>query len=186
MKGFTIWFSGPGSADRNYLARMIEESLLERGIKVELIAEESAGAALFEGLGSSREDREIAAGRAAYVCQLLTRNDVIAIVSIESPFKETRDEVREYLGNSCEVHVKGEAPAGEAPAGEAPVGGIFEEPTKPEVVVSMEEDGEDKCTSAIIRTLELMKLIPAEETSTDYSSDEEEKITKRLKDLGYI
>jgi adenylylsulfate kinase len=176
MKGFTIWFTGPGSADRNYLARMVEESLLERGIKVELIAEESAGAALFEGIGSSQEEREIAAGRAAYVSQLLTRNDVISIVSIDSPYSGTRDEVRDFLGSFCEVHVKGELPEG------CP----FEEPSKPEVVVSMDEDGEDKCTSSIVRTLELMKLIPAEETSAEYSSDEEEKITKRLKDLGYI
>jgi adenylylsulfate kinase-like enzyme len=175
MKGFTLWFTGPDRSDRNYLARMVEESLLERGIKVELLAEESAGMTLFGGLDESKEGRETAAERAAYVSELLARNDVIAIASVDCPRNEIRDAAREALGKKfCEVYAKGAAAEG------------FEEPAKPEVLVSMEDDGEDACVSTIIRTLEVLKLIPADEASGVYSDDEEEKITKRLKDLGYI
>jgi|GEM_PF-3182489 len=175
MKGFTVWFTGPAQSDRNYLARMVEESLLERGIRVELIDDESAGKVLFEGLGGSPEDREMAVARAAHVSEMLARNEVIALVSLDAPYREARESAREMLGDFCEILVKGDAG-----------GETFEEPAKPEVLVDMQADGEDQCVTTIVRTLELLKLIPADETSAEYSGDEEEKITKRLKDLGYI
>ena len=175
MKGFTLWFTGPNRSDRTYLARMIEENLLERGIKVELIEEEGSGRELFQGLGDTPDERETAANRAAAVSTMLTRNDVISIVSVDSPARAAREEIRERLDRFYEVYVK-------SGAGDEP----FEEPEKPEVVADLEGDGEDACAGAVVRTLELLKLIPADETIGEYSGDEEEKITKRLKDLGYI
>ena len=43
--------------------------------------------------------------RIGWVCEMLARNGVIAVVAAISPFRATRDEVLERLGRVVEVHV---------------------------------------------------------------------------------
>jgi hypothetical protein len=62
----------------------------------------------------------------------------------------------------------------------------YEAPEKPEVLVHTAKETVDESVAKIIRTLELMGLIPAAECATQYSEEEEEEIKKRLRDLGYI
>ena len=61
----------------------------------------------------------------------------------------------------------------------------YEEPEKPEIIVDTDREDIDQSVNKILKTLELLKYIPAVSTM-EYSSDEEEKIKERLKALGYI
>lgn len=61
---------------------------------------------LSKGLGFSKEDRETHNKRIIYVCKLLTRNGVNAIVSLISPYRSTRAYAREQLPKFVEVYVK--------------------------------------------------------------------------------
>ncbi|HPM75541.1 MAG TPA: adenylyl-sulfate kinase [bacterium] len=198
-KGFTIWFTGLSGSGKSTLAQMVEETLLERGLNVEVLDGDVVRTNLSKGLGFSKEDRDINIRRIGFVCNLLTRNGVAAIAAAISPYKAIRDENRALIGRFVEVYceapmdtlverdVKGlykKALAGEI-KGFTGVDDPYEAPVNPEVVVKTAAESVVESHDKIIRTLELMGYIPADENA-DYSADEEEKIKKRLKDLGYL
>lgn len=200
MQGFTLWFTGLSGSGKSTLAKRVEEILLERGMKVEVLDGDVVRTNLSKGLGFSKEDRDINIRRIGFVCNLLTRNDVVAIGSAISPYKAIRDENRKLIGRFVEVYckcplevlserdVKGlykKAMAGEI-KGFTGVDDPYEAPENPEVTVETDKEGVDESVNKIIRTLELMAFIPADETEEEYSEEEEEKIKQRLRDLGYI
>ncbi|HPQ70130.1 MAG TPA: adenylyl-sulfate kinase [bacterium] len=198
-KGFTVWFTGLSGSGKSTLAQMVEETLLERGMNVEVLDGDVVRTNLSKGLGFSKEDRDINIRRIGFVCNLLTRNGVAAIAAAISPYKAIRDENRALIGRFVEVYceapmdtlverdVKGlykKALAGEI-KGFTGVDDPYEAPVNPEIVVNTAAESVVESHDKIIRTLELMGYIPADENA-DYSEEEEEKIKKRLKDLGYL
>src|SRR5436309_9039221 len=104
--GFTIWFTGLSGAGKSTLSEVIEQRLKERGRKVEVLDGDVIRTNLNKGLGFSREDRDTNIKRIAFVCSLLTRNDVICISAAISPYSDTRDWARKEIGNFVEVYVK--------------------------------------------------------------------------------
>lgn len=199
MKGFTLWFTGLSGSGKSTLAKKVQEILLERGMKVELLDGDVVRTNLSKGLGFSKEDRDTNIRRIGFVCHLLTRNDVVAIAAAISPYKTIRDENRKLIGRFVEVYckcpievlkerdVKGlyeKAITGEIPNFTG-ISDPYEPPDNPEIVVETDKETVQQSVDKIIRTLELMGLIPPAPQS-DYTPEEEEKIKKRLKDLGYI
>jgi adenylyl-sulfate kinase len=200
MKGFTLWFTGLPCSGKSTLAKKVEEILLERGVKVELLDGDEVRTNLSKGLGFSKEDRDTNIKRIGYVCKLLSRNGVAAIAAAISPYKAVRDEVRNSIDNFVEVYVK--APVDvlkerdvkgmykKALAGEIKnftgVDDPYEEPDNPEILIESDKESVEESTSKIIRTLELMGLVPGASAESEYSQEEEEKIKARLKDLGYL
>lgn len=200
MKGFTLWFTGLSGSGKSTVARQVEEILLERGMKVEMLDGDVVRTNLSKGLGFSKEDRDTNIRRIGFVCNLLTRNEVVAIAAAISPYKAIRDENRKLIGKFVEVYckcpievlterdVKGlykKALAGEI-KGFTGVDDPYEAPDNPEVTIETDTESEEESVNKIIRTLELMSLIPAAEVEDEYSEEEEEKIKQRLRDLGYI
>jgi len=199
MKGFTLWFTGLSGSGKSTLARKVEEVLLERGMSVEVLDGDIIRTNLSRGLGYSKEDRDTNIRRIGFVCNLLTRNDVVAIAAAIAPYDEIRKENRQLIGNYVEVYCK--CPIEElsrrdvkglyakALKGEIKnftgVSDPYEEPLDAEVIVETDRETEDESAAKIIKTLEITGHIPADATS-DYSEDEEEQIKARLKDLGYI
>jgi len=200
MKGFTLWFTGLSGSGKSTLAHKVEEILLERGMKVEVLDGDVVRQNLSKGLGYSKEDRDTNIRRIGWVCHLLTRNDVVAIASAISPYKEIREENRRLIGRFVEVYCKAglEAlkkrdPKGlyeKALRGEVKnftgVDDPYEPPDNPEIICETDKESVEESVNKIIRTLEMMGYIPAGDLSGDYSPEEEQKIKKRLKDLGYI
>jgi adenylyl-sulfate kinase len=195
-----LWFTGLSGSGKTTLARRAEETLLERGMKVEVLDGDLVRTNLSKGLGYSKEDRDTNIRRVGFVCHLLTRNDVVAIAACISPYREVRDENRRLLGRFVEVYCKCPLEAlkardakglyAKAERGEIPnftgVSDPYEEPLNPEVIVETDQETEDESAGKIIRTLELMGLIPAWEEEQEYSEEEEAKIKERLRSLGYI
>ena len=200
MKGFTLWFTGMSGSGKTTLARKVEEILLERGMKVEVLDGDIIRQHLSKGLGFSKEDRDENIRRIGWVCHILTRNDVVAIASAISPYKKIREENRELIGRFVEVYckcpievLKERDPKGlyaKALRGEIKnftgIDDPYEPPDNPEIICETDKESVEESVNKIIRTLELMCYIPPVDTSEDYSPEEEEKIKKRLKDLGYI
>jgi len=200
MKGFTIWFTGLSGSGKSTLANMVEGILLERGMKVEILDGDIVRTNLSKGLGFSQEDRDINIRRIGFVCHLLTRNDVVAIAAAISPYKAIRDENRKLIDRFVEVYcrcsidaLKERDPKGlyeKALKGEIKnftgISDPYEAPQNPEVVVDTDKEGVEESAGRIIRTLELMGYIPAEDADTDYSEEEEEKIKTRIKERGDI
>lgn len=200
MKGFTLWFTGLSGSGKSTLARNIEETLLERGMNVEVLDGDEIRENLSKGLTFSKEDRDINIRRIGYVAKLLSRNGVAAITAAISPYKAIRDEVRDSHDRFVEVYV--EAPIDvlterdtkglykKALSGEIKnftgISDPYEAPENPEIVVNTATETVEESANKILRTLELMQYVPGEAVGAEYSEEEEEKIKARLKDLGYI
>src|SRR4029453_16261750 len=98
QKGFTLWFTGLSGAGKTTLARLVEAELKARGHKVEVLDGDVVRTNLSKGLGFSKEDRDTNIRRIGFVCNLLARNDVVAIAAAISPYRDVRDKVRREMG----------------------------------------------------------------------------------------
>ncbi len=172
-KGFTLWFTGLSGAGKSTLANLIAADLRARGMKVEILDGDVVRTNLSKGLGFSKEDRDTNIRRIGWVCEVLSRNGVVAIAAAISPYREVRDELRGKIANFVEVYV--EAPIDvlaerdvkglykKALAGEIKnftgVSDPYEPPLNPEIV----------CNSA-----------------TETVEQSRAKIMSRLAELGYL
>ena len=103
--GFTIWFTGLSGAGKSTLSEIIERELRRRGKRVEVLDGDVVRTNLSKGLGFSKEDRDTNIRRIGWVCEVLSRNDVVAISAAISPYREIRDEIRANIGRFVEVFV---------------------------------------------------------------------------------
>jgi len=104
-KGFTVWLTGLSGAGKTTTARLLEEQLRRFGAKVEVLDGDTVRTHLSKGLGFSKEDRDENIRRIGFVCELLSRNGVIAIAAAISPYRAVRDEVRARIPNFVEIHL---------------------------------------------------------------------------------
>ncbi|MDX2229799.1 MAG: adenylyl-sulfate kinase [Leptolyngbyaceae cyanobacterium bins.349] len=103
--GLTVWFTGLSGAGKTTISQHVYESLYTSGYKVELLDGDLVRQTLTKGLGFSQADREENIRRIGFVAHLLTRNDVIVLVSAISPYRAVRDQVRQQIGAFIEVYV---------------------------------------------------------------------------------
>ena len=168
LQGVTIWLTGLPSSGKSTIARILERRFRKDGLKTELLDGDVVRTHLTKGLGFSREDRDLNVKRIGFVCQLLTRNGVIAIASAVSPYREARDFNRRLIGNFVEVYVKASAKTCEsrdvkglyqkARAGEIKgftgIDAPYEEPLQAEVVCETESETPDQSADKIIQVLQ--------------------------------
>jgi adenylyl-sulfate kinase len=103
--GFTIWFTGLSGSGKSTIAHILEGELRERGHKVEVLDGDVVRTHLSKGLGFSKEDRDTNILRIGWVCEVLSRNDVVAIAAAISPYRDIRDQIRANVGRFVEVYV---------------------------------------------------------------------------------
>lgn len=177
--GFTLWFTGLSGAGKSTISQIIYQRLKEAGAKVELLDGDTVRTHLSKGLGFSKEDRDTNIRRIGFVCELLSRNGVIAIVAAISPYRAVRDEVRSRIPKFVEVHVdcpievlagrdvKGlykKALAGEIPAFTG-VSDPYEPPLHPEVTVNSSSEPPEESARKVWATLEELGLIRFDRSS---------------------
>lgn len=173
--GCTLWFTGLSGSGKSTLSQLVASRLRELGARVEVLDGDVVRTLLCHGLGFSREDREENIRRIGFVCELLSRNGVIAIAAAISPYRAGRDELRKRIPNFVEVHmncpveiliqrdVKGlykKALAGEI----AQFSGIsdpYEPPISPEVTIDSSTDSLESSLAAILHRLMELGIIPA-------------------------
>jgi adenylyl-sulfate kinase len=103
--GVTVWFTGLSGSGKTTVSRIVVERLRDLGRRVERLDGDELRATLSADLGFSREDRDANIRRIGWVCGLLNRNGVDAVVAAISPYRATRDEVRSLLPAFVEVHL---------------------------------------------------------------------------------
>ena len=104
--GVTVWFTGLSGAGKSTIATELAKILRRQGYKVEVLDGDIVRKSLTRDLGFSRADRDENIRRIGFVADLLTRNGVIVLVSVISPYRDVREEVRHQIGNFIEVYVK--------------------------------------------------------------------------------
>ena len=172
-KGFTLWFTGMSGAGKSTISAILEKRLREAGANVEVLDGDEVRTHLSKGLGFSKEDRDTNIRRIGWVCELLSRNGVIAIAAAISPYRAVRDEVRARIADFVEVYV--ECPVEvlaerdvkglykKALAGEISqftgVSDPYEPPLHPEVVVNSSTETPEDSAQRIWVTLERLGFI---------------------------
>jgi adenylylsulfate kinase len=160
-------------AGKSTVSQVVYERLKAAGAKVELLDGDVVRTHLSRGLGFSKEDRDTNIRRIGFVCELLTRNGVIAIVAAISPYRDVRDEVRARIGSFVEVYVtapievlaerdvKGlykKALAGEI-ASFTGVSDPYEPPLNPEITIDSSTECVDESVARVWSKLREMRLI---------------------------
>ena len=172
-QGFTLWFTGMSVAGKSTIARLMEDRFRAYEAKVEVLDGDEVRTYLSKGLGFSKEHRDENIRRIGYVCELLSRNGVIAMAAAISPYRAVRDEVRARIPNFVEVYV--ECPLEtltqrdvkglykQALAGAIPqftgVSDPYEPPLHPEVTVHSSSQTPEESADRIWATLEHLGLI---------------------------
>ena len=179
-KGFTLWFTGMSGSGKSTVSHLLEKRLRSLGGKVEVLDGDVVRTHLSKGLGFSKEDRDTNIKRIGFVCQLLSRNGVIAVAAAISPYRETRDWVRSQVEHFVEVYarcpleklverdVKGlykKALAGEIKEFTG-VSDPYEEPLQPEVIIDAHLETPEESADKIWAKLEELGLLTLDGRST--------------------
>jgi len=174
-KGVVIWLTGLSGAGKTTIARALQPVLASRGLGVELLDGDVVRKELSPDLAFSKADREAHARRVVYLCKLLSRNGVVSIVSLISPYREFRAFARDQIGDAFfEVFVKASLdacikrdPKGlykKALAGEIKdMTGLqdpYEEPINPELVVTTENETVEESVQKIVTRLGDLGYLP--------------------------
>ena len=172
--GCTLWFTGLSGSGKSTLSQLVTARLRALGSKVEVLDGDITRTLLCQGLGFSREDREENIRRIGFVCELLSRNDVIAIAAAISPYRASRDELRKRIPNFIEIHmscpvevlikrdVKGlykKALAGEIKQFTG-ISDPYESPIAPEVTIDSSSETIESSVTKILRRLEELQIVP--------------------------
>jgi adenylyl-sulfate kinase len=166
--GVTLWFTGLSGAGKSTISEILERELRAAGRKVEVLDGDVVRTHLSKGLGFSKEDRDTNIRRIGWVCEVLSRNDVVAIAAAISPYRSVRDEVRErHAGRFVEIFidvplevaierdVKGlykKALAGEI-KGFTGVDDPYEPPLDPELVIHTDQETPQQSAERILAAL---------------------------------
>lgn len=171
--GCTLWFTGMSGSGKSTLSGLLAARLRAMGARVELIDGDVVRTQLSRGLGFSKEDREENIRRIGFVCELLSRNGVIAIAAAISPYRAGRDEWRSRIPNFIEIYmhcplevlverdVKGlykKALAGEIPNFTG-ISDPYESPLAPEITIDSSKQSPEESVAAILRVLEDREMI---------------------------
>jgi len=105
-EGLTIWLTGLPSAGKTTIALGVAERLVQHGYRVEVLDGDVFRRSLCDDLGYSASDRNENVRRVGFVAHLLSRNGIVAVCALISPYQAARDEVRAlHEGRFFEVHV---------------------------------------------------------------------------------
>ncbi len=198
-KGFTLWFTGLSGAGKTTVSEIVAEKLRSRGHKVELLDGDIIRTNLSKGLGFSKEDRDTNIRRIGFVCDLLSRNGVVAIAAAISPYETIRRENRELIGNYVEVFVDCDLDTlierdvkglyKKALAGEIKnftgIDDPYEAPEDAEIQIHSNNETVDESVDIVMRRLEELGFTNSQ-PEDGYSEDEEAAVAARLEALGYI
>jgi len=170
QKGFTLWMTGLPGSGKSTLANLLKTRFEEKYDRnVEILDGDEVRKGLSRDLGLSRTDREEHARRVSYLAKVLSRNEVISIVALISPYKTSRESARELIGDDAfvEMYIKASLetcekrdPKGlyaKTRRGEIKnmtgVDDPYEVPESPDIIVDTEAGTPDQCVDYVIGRL---------------------------------
>lgn len=105
QRGVTVWFTGLYGAGKTTVSSRVHQLLKAEGVAVEILDGDVLRQCLCKELGFSKEDRVKNVERAVFVAKLLTRNNIVTLASLISPYHSMREHARQEIGEFLEVYV---------------------------------------------------------------------------------
>ena len=155
-QGACIWFTGLSGSGKSTTADVLATLLMEHGRQVTVLDGDVVRTHLSKGLGFSKEDRDTNILRIGFVAGEIVRHGGIAICAAISPYRATRDAVRNMVGDDLFVEVYVDTPLdvcesrdskgmyARARAGEITgftgIDDPYEEPLNPEITLETVKD----------------------------------------------
>ena len=104
-QGVCIWFTGLSGAGKSTTAEILTVLLLENGRQVTLLDGDVVRTHLSQGLGFSKEDRDVNVRRIGFVAAEIVRHGGTVICAAVSPYRATRNDVRNMVGANHFIEV---------------------------------------------------------------------------------
>ncbi|NEU78556.1 adenylyl-sulfate kinase [Nostoc sp. UIC 10630] len=172
-QGLILWLTGLSGAGKTTIALSVAQELRSRNYQVELLDGDVVRTHLSQGLGFSRQDRDINVRRIGFVANLLSRNGIIALVAAISPYRQVREELKKTSTNFIEIYVHAPIAVCEsrdvkglyalARAGQIQhftgISDPYEEPINPEIICQTDRFTVEQCVNQVLHYLETQGLI---------------------------
>jgi sulfate adenylyltransferase len=104
-QGVCVWFTGLSGAGKSTTAEVLTSLLLEHGRQVTVLDGDVVRTHLSKGLGFGKEDRDTNILRIGFVASEIVRHGGVAVCAAISPYRATRNEVRQVVGADRFVEV---------------------------------------------------------------------------------
>jgi sulfate adenylyltransferase len=104
-QGACIWFTGLSGSGKSTTAEVLTVLLLEHGRQVTVLDGDVVRTHLSKGLGFSKEDRDTNIRRIGFVAAEIVRHGGVAVCAAVSPYRATRNDVRNMVGADHFVEV---------------------------------------------------------------------------------
>ena len=168
-RGIVVWMTGLSGAGKTTIAQEAERRLVRAGVPAYMLDGDKLRRGLNGDLGFSDGDRRENMRRTAEVANLFADAGTVALVTLISPFRESREAAREICGGAfLEVYVKAGVdtcaardPKGlyeKARAGKIPeftgVSSPYEVPEHPDLVLDTEHASEEECVQQLLLCVE--------------------------------
>jgi len=97
-QGVCIWFTGLSGSGKSTTANILTELLSQHGRQVTVLDGDVVRTHLSKGLGFSKEDRDTNIMRIGFVAAEISRHGGLVVCAAVSPYRATRNEVRNMVG----------------------------------------------------------------------------------------
>ena len=198
-QGFCLWFTGLSGSGKTTTANILTIKLLEHGRQLTSLDGDVVRTHLSQGLGFSKEDRDINIRRIGYVASEIVRHNGVVICAAVSPYRATRNECRLMVGSDrfIEIFVNTPLEVCEArdPKGmysRARIGKIknfsgiddpYEPPLGPEIIIdAINRSAEENAEQILAYLVERGFMIP----SLSFSDEAEDYSDNSLTAVGSI
>ena len=99
-----IWLTGLSGSGKSTIAEALFQEMKEKGLKVELLDGDKIRE-IFPKTGFSKQDRNSHIKRVGYLASKLEENGIFVIAAFISPYKSSRDFIKDLCKNFVEIHV---------------------------------------------------------------------------------